>query len=101
MQPAHTHHDDAAVESASPNRLRHRLAIVLSLVLVILLLAFIPPLINVSRFQRRITRSISASIGRPVHFSRVSLSMFPSPGFTLENFVINEDPAFGYEPILI
>jgi AsmA protein len=96
-------HSDAApdLETASPNRLRHRVAIILSVLLVILLLTFIPPLINVSRFQRRITRSISASIGRPVHFSRVSLSMFPSPGFTLENFVINEDPAFGYEPILI
>src|SRR5437868_11313602 len=93
-------HSGAELETSSPNRMRHRLAIVLTLVLVILLLAFIPPLINVSRLQRRIARNISASIGRPVHFDRLSLTMLPTPGFTLENFVIDEDPAFGYEPML-
>ena len=91
---------EADVETPSSSRLRQRLAIVLTFVLVILLLAFVPPLINVSRLQRRIARNISASIGRPVHFDRVSLTLLPMPGFTLENFVIDEDPAFGYEPIL-
>jgi hypothetical protein len=88
------------LEISSSSRLRHRLAVVLSIVVVILLLAFIPPLINVSRLQQRIAHNISASIGRPVHFGRLTLGLLPSPGFTLENFVIDEDPAFGYEPII-
>ena len=95
-------HSDAEpeLETSSPGQLRRRLALVLSLVLVVLVLAFIPPLINVSRLQRRIARNISLSIGRPVHFDRLSLTLLPTAGFTLENFVISEDPAFGYEPIL-
>ena len=82
------------------HRFRTRLAGMLSILLVVLLLAFVPPLINVSRFQRRIASNLSASLGRPVHLDRVSLTLLPLPGFTLENFVVNEDPAFGYEPIL-
>jgi len=99
MQPTHTH-DEEQEEAAPPGRLRRRLAFVLMAVLVVLLLAFIPPLINVSRFQRRVDGNISASLGRPVHFSGLSLDLLPLPGFTLENFVIDEDPAFGFEPTL-
>lgn len=96
-----THSDaEPELETSSPGQLRRRLALVLSLVLVVLVLAFIPPLINVSRLQRRIAHNISLSIGRPVHFDRLSLTLLPTAGFTLENFVISEDPAFGYEPIL-
>ncbi|MDP9122863.1 MAG: AsmA family protein, partial [Acidobacteriota bacterium] len=68
--------------------------------LLLLCLVFIPPLLNVSRFQRRITSNLSGALGRPVHLDRVRLSLLPLPGFTLENFVVDEDPAFGYEPIL-
>lgn len=101
MQHTDTHSDaEPELEFPSNHKLRRRLAFLLTIVLVILLLAFIPPLINVSRLQRRIARNISASIGRPVHFDRLSLTMLPSPGFALENFVVNDDPAFGYEPIL-
>ncbi len=94
------HDEEQEVEAVPPGRLRRRLAFVLIALLVVLLLAFIPPLINVSRFQRRVDGNISASLGRPVHFSRLSLNLLPLPGFTLENFVIDEDPAFGSEPTL-
>src|SRR5260370_21909642 len=66
----------------------------------LLLLLVLPPLIGVSRFQRRIATSISNSLGRPVHLDRVSLNLLPLPGFTLENLVVSEDPAFGREPII-
>ncbi len=52
------------------------------------------------RFQKRIARNISAALGRPVYFDSVTLVLFPRPGFTLTNVVIDEDPAFGYEPLL-
>ena len=68
--------------------------------LVILLLVLLPPLISVNRYQKRIANSISDSLGRPVHLDRVSLNLLPLPGFTLENFVVDEDPAFGSEPVI-
>jgi AsmA-like protein len=97
-------HDSPLKEASVPSRLRHRrrrrIAILLILVLILLVLNFLPPLLNVSRFQRRIASNIGASIGRPVHFDRVALSLLPLPGVVLTNFVVDEDPAFGYEPIL-
>jgi len=80
-------------------RFRHFLFLALAL-LALLLLLVLPPLIGMSRFQRRIATSISNSLGRPVHLDRVSLNLLPLPGFTLENLVVSEDPAFGREPII-
>ena len=103
MQFPETHDDidlDAEPRPIDAHAVRRRLAAVLIVVVVIMLLVFIPPLINVSRFQRRVDRNISTAIGRPVHFDKLSLTLLPMPGFTLENFVVDEDPAFGSEPIL-
>lgn len=103
MQPADIHREtshEAPEERLDWGHLRTRLAWVLSAILLVLLLVIVPPLLNVSRFQRRIASNLSNSLGRPVHLDRVSLTLLPLPGFTLENFVVNEDPAFGYEPIL-
>ncbi len=69
-------------------------------VLVLILLVVLPPLINANRFQRRIAASIGGSLGRPVHLDRVTFNLLPLPGFTLENLVVGEDPAFGMEPII-
>lgn len=74
-----------------------RIAIV---VVVLALLLFLPPFINLQRYQARITQSLSGAIGRKVTFSEVHLRVLPQPGFTFTNFVIAEDPAFGLEPIL-
>jgi hypothetical protein len=68
--------------------------------LLLLLLALIPPFVSVNRYQRRIATSISGSLGRPVHLDNVTLSLLPLPGFTLENLVVGEDPAFGSEPVI-
>jgi len=67
---------------------------------IVLGLALLPPLVNVNRFQRRIASSISGSLGRSVHLDNVSMSVFPLPGFVIENLVVDEDPAFGSEPII-
>jgi len=79
---------------------RRRLLIGLGVLLVLVLLAVLPPLINVNRYQRRIAASISASLGRPVHLDSVTLNVLPLPGFTLTNFVVGEDPGFGAEPVI-
>jgi AsmA family/AsmA-like C-terminal region len=67
----------------------------------VLVVAFVlPPLININRYQHRISDSISRSIGRQVHISSVRLRLLPVPGFEFSNFSIQEDPEFGAEPIL-
>ncbi len=99
MHPTRT--DDKTDQSAQPkSRRRTGLIVLLILLVVFLLVVFLPPLVNVSRFRQRIATNISNALGRPVHFDQVALTMLPLPGFTLKTFVIDEDPAFGYEPIL-
>ncbi len=68
--------------------------------LALLLLGLLPPLVSVNRYQRRISTSISTSLGRPVHFDQVLLNLLPLPSLTITNFVVQEDPAFGAEPII-
>lgn len=93
--------NDPSAGPSSLNRPRFRLlSILFLLLLLILLLTLVPPLLNVSRLQRRVASNIGASLGRPVHFDRVALTLLPLPGFSLERFVIEEDPGFGSEPIL-
>jgi hypothetical protein len=85
--------------SLSTHTLRRLLYLALA-ALVILLLVLLPPLVSVNRYQKRIANSISESLGRPVHLDKVTLNLLPLPGFTLENLVVDEDPAFGSEPVI-
>ena len=94
---------EAAEVDTAPSLSRHILRRLLYLafaVLAVMLLILLPPYVSVNRYQRRIATSISASLGRPVHLDKVSLNLLPLPGFTLENFVVDEDPAFGSEPVI-
>ncbi|WP_162536639.1 AsmA family protein [Granulicella sp. WH15] len=77
-----------------------RIIVVLSILVALGLMVVLPPLVNVSRYRRQISTSISASLGRPVHLDSVTLNVLPLPGFTLNNFVVTEDPAFGTEPVI-
>jgi AsmA protein len=90
----------AAANQRPRASLRRRLIYVALVLLVVASLIFGPPLVNISRFQRRIATAIGNSLGRPVHLDRVSLTLLPLPGFTIENLVVGEDPSFGSEPII-
>ncbi len=90
---------DEGVEIEHPRR-RRRWLIALCVVVAVLLLLLTPPLLNVNRLKRRIATSISASLGRPVQLDGVTMHLLPVPGFTLQNFVVSEDPAFGSEPVI-
>jgi hypothetical protein len=59
-----------------------------------------PPLVSLNRLHRRIADSISRAIGRPVRMSSIKLRLLPRPGFEIADFVVEDDPAFGAEPIL-
>ncbi len=91
-----------APEPATPGQRRRRRKLIAAagVVFLLLVLALGPPLLNANRLSRRIATSMSESLGRPVHLDNVSLHLLPVPGFTLENLVVSEDPAFGYEPVI-
>ncbi len=95
----HEQIDAEETELLTPHS-RRRLIYVAIAVLVVLLLVLLPPYISVNRYQHRIATAISDSLGRPVHLDRVTLNLLPMPGFTLENLVVDEDPAFGSEPVI-
>ena len=82
-----------------PGRQR-REHLLLALCVTLLLLATIPPLINLGRYQRRVAGAISRAIGRPVTIGSVSLRLLPWPAFQLNDLTVAEDPAFGAEPAL-
>jgi len=77
-----------------------RLVPLYAVLLALLLITLLLPFININRFQRKIVTSLSESIGRPIHLDRISLTLLPLPGLTIENLVVGEDPAFGAEPFV-
>ena len=79
---------------------RSKLLGVLAILLLIATLLLVPPLVSLNRYQRRISTSIGLSLGRPVHLDHVALNLLPLPSFTLTNFVVEEAPEFGSEPII-
>ena len=72
----------------------------LSAVAVILALVIVPPYVSISRYKNRISQVLAASIGRPVRLSSVELRILPRPSFVLTDLVVEEDPAYGAEPVL-
>src|SRR6185437_16698486 len=100
MQETDSTHVLSDQESPRPGGIFRRFLFLWLALVGLLLLAIVPPLISVNRFQRRIVTSISQCLGRPVHLDRVTLNLLPLPGFTLDNLVVDEDPAFGSEPII-
>jgi AsmA family len=81
---------------------KRRLRLWLALALLVFLLAVVvmPPMVSISRYKSRITQLMSESLGRPVRLSSVELRLLPRPGFVLTDLVVEEDPAFGAEPVL-
>ena len=68
--------------------------------MILLAIAVVPPLISIGRYKNNITQLVSASMGRPVHLSSVELRLLPRPEFVMTDLTVDEDPAFGAEPIL-
>jgi hypothetical protein len=81
-------------------RKRKRLGLALTAGLGILAVLIVPPLVSVGRFKSRITKLMATSLNRPVRLSSVNLRLLPKPGFELTDLTVEEDPAYGAEPIL-
>jgi len=57
------------------------------------------PYVNATPYAERLRASLSRALGREVEFRQpVRFSLFQGPGFSAEDVVIHEDPAFGAEP---
>jgi len=81
-------------------RQRGKLWLATGLVGLVLALVIVPPFIGISRYKHRITQLVSAALGRPVRLSGVELRLLPRPGFVLTDLTVEEDPAYGTEPVL-
>lgn len=79
---------------------RRRLWLATAVVVAMLVIIVAPPLVSVSRYKSRITQLMSESLGRPVRLSSVEVRLFPWPGFVLSDLTVEEDPAYGAEPVL-
>jgi hypothetical protein len=84
-----------------PRQSKHRrLWLALATVAALLAVLIVPPLVSINRYKSQITHLMSASLGRPVRLSSVELRLLPRPGFVLTDLTVEEDPAYGSEPIL-
>ena len=80
---------------------RHpRLWLALSALLLLIALVVVPPLISMARYKNRITQLVSAAVRRPVRLSSVEFRVLPRPGFVISDLIVDEDPAYGSEPVL-
>ena len=87
---------DPQVRKRKARRLWAALAVLVAILAVLL----VPPLVSMSRYKSRITKLMSVSLGRPVRLSSVEFRLFPTPGFVLTDLTVQEDPAYGAEPVL-
>jgi len=88
-------------EEALPRqRNKMRIWLALTAITAILAILIVPPFLSVSRYKSRITQLISVSLGRPVRLSSVEVRLLPRPGFLLTDLTVEEDPAYGAEPVL-
>ena len=58
-------------------------------------LAAVPWLVDTPRVQAYLTGAVAQSLGRPVRFSSLSVSVLPAPAVRLRGLQIAEDPRFG------
>jgi hypothetical protein len=59
---------------------------------------FLPSQFNAEPFRARLEAGLTALLNRRATFGSASFQLLPQPRFTLENVMIQEEPAFGAEP---
>lgn len=64
-------------------------------VLVVAALAAVPYLVDTPRIQALIASTATQTLGRPVKFASMSLSVLPLPAVVLKDLEVAEDPTFG------
>jgi AsmA family len=67
-------------------------------VLVVVAVGLAAPKVSADRFRPRIQAALEAALNRPVTVGAVHLNLFTGPGFTVNDVLIDDDPAAGLEP---
>ena len=98
--PSPAPEDDQPAWPAHPRKWRRRVLWIAIAAVLLSAAIVLPSLVNMSRYQRRVTALVGRSMGRPARLSGVELRLLPSPGFILHDLAVSEDPAFGAEPVL-
>lgn len=93
-------HTAMTEEAQGRRRSRSKLWIAALALTIFVAIIVIPPLVSINRYKTRITRAMSNSLGRPVRMSGVELRLLPRPGFVITDLTVDEDPAYGAEPVL-
>lgn len=77
---------------------RHFRKLIIALVLLLAAGWALPSILNANRYRARLATGLEQTLHRRVAFGEVAFHLLPRPGFSIENAVIAEDPAFGFEP---
>jgi len=72
--------------------------VVLALLIAAALVA--PYFLNAGRYRPFLKAGLERSLHRKVSLGYIALHFFPHLGFTIDNVVVDEDPAFGLEPFI-
>lgn len=65
---------------------------------LVLAAGILAPTLNANRFRPRIQHALESALNRRVSIGEVHFNVFTGPGFSVENVLIEEDPAAGIEP---
>jgi len=66
--------------------------------LIVVAFGLAAPFLRADRFRPRIQAALEAALNRPVHLGAVHFNLFTGPGFTVDDVLIDDDPAAGIEP---
>lgn len=80
---------------------KHRARRILAAVAAIIVAVIVVPLISLGHYHRTIADSLSRGLGHSVGIGSIHLTLLPLPGLVIHNLVVQEDPAFGAEPLLL
>jgi hypothetical protein len=79
---------------------RSQKRVVLVTVILIVVVLFVVPAINVNRYRLSVAESLSRALGREVTVQGISIQTFPQPGFLLTGVSVADDPSISAEPML-
>lgn len=79
-------------------KVRQARRLVMAAIALFLAAALAAPFLRVDQYAGSIRDALAGSLGRPVEIGEVRLTLLTGPGFTVDEVVIAEDPAFGIEP---
>ena len=77
---------------------RHARAALAALALFALAVWQLPSFLSAERFRQRLEAGIERALHRPATFASATFRVLPRPGFSMDDVVVREDPAFGQEP---